>query len=465
MATATTSGEDTFCGNKEAGGWAMVVKDGRAAFMLHSDGGYTYAWADIDLHQWYHAVGVYDGENLQLYLDGELVAEAVAGGPMTIPPNETAHNMVIGADSGPNHQPGQHAEVKVDDARLFSTPLSPAQAAALDASAFAGLRDQQAQLVSSTPADGSELTRATDFGVEWENPDVLAEGTTYALDGEAIAPGDVIGAGLSAGEHSITIEGRTVFGSPVSQTVNFVSGAIPETGGTDTGQGAGAVTLSAMATHPDGGDVSSTFYAGQADVAEGGFQGLVDELPSTLEFEYQEGAELGGAGDSLAAGPGQIAFQRFDVAVGEAADGQAVRWAGEVDPSRQVNVLVWNTATDSWDTVASGRGLSEGELVLSGELTADHLDAEGSAAVLVTGEDPFADDLANEVSDAFEDPDAYDFSIAHVTDTQYLTEGAVEQEYSPEQQAVWADAYTDIMEWIVDNADERKIEYVTHTGD
>lgn len=95
MATAASSGEDTICGNKEAGGWAMVVKDGRAAFMLHAEGGYTFAWADIELNSWYHAVGVYDGESVKLYLDGELTAEAVAGGPMTIPPNETAHNRLL----------------------------------------------------------------------------------------------------------------------------------------------------------------------------------------------------------------------------------------------------------------------------------------------------------------------------------------------------------------------------------
>ena len=36
---------------------------------------------------------------------------------------------------------------------------------------------------------------------------------------------------------------------------------------------------------------------------------------------------------------------------------------------------------------------------------------------------------------------------------------------SEEQQAVWARSYTDTIDWIVDNADERKIEYVAHTGD
>ena len=127
--------------------------------------------------------------------------------------------------------------------------------------------------------------------------------------------------------------------------------------------------------------------------------------------------------------------------------------------------VVWNTATETWDQVATGRGLSEGELVLSGDLTSDHLNSAGVASVLVTGEDPFADDLNNEIADALEDPDDYDFAIAHVTDTQYLAEGAAEDEYSAEQQAVWADAYTDTLDWIVDNAEERKIEYVAHTGD
>lgn len=100
--------------------------------------------------------------------------------------------------------------------------------------------------------------------------------------------------------------------------------------------------------------------------------------------------------------------------------------------------------------------------MLSGELETDHI-GDGTAAVLVTGEDPFADDLTNEVADALEDPD--DFAIAHVTDTQYLAEGAAEDAYSEEQQAIWADAYTDTLDWIVENADERKIEYVAHTGD
>ena len=371
--------------------------------------------------------------------------------------------MTLGADSSPSGSQC-HWTSTLDSARIYSQPLKAPQVAALNVETFGELREQQAQLVETTPAEGAELTRATEFEVEWDNPGLVAQGVTYLLNDEVIEPGDMIGAGLTAGEHTLTVEGKTVFGQSIQQIIAFTSGSIPETGGTETGQGAGAVTLSARATTPDGGDVTSTFYAGQADVAEGGFQGVVEETPTTLEFDYREAGELDGAGESLSAGQGDIAFQRFDVAVDAAIDGQAVRWAGRVDPSRQVNVMVWNTATEAWDTVASGRGLTEGELVLTGELEADHIN-DGTASVLVTGEDPFADDLPNELADAFEDPDDYDFAIAHLTDTQYLAEGAAEDAYSPEQQAIWADAYTDTLDWIVDNADERKIEYVAHTGD
>jgi hypothetical protein len=84
--------------------------------------------------------------------------------------------------------------------------------------------------------------------------------------------------------------------------------------------------------------------------------------------------------------------------------------------------------------------------------------------LMVTGEDPFADDLAGGDPNAFTDPASYDFSIAHFTDTQYLAEGAVEQE-RVEERAIWESAYAGITEWIAENAEERKISYVAHTGD
>lgn len=54
--------------------------------------------------------------------------------------------------------------------------------------------------------------------------------------------------------------------------------------------------------------------------------------------------------------------------------------------------------------------------------------------------------------DAEVDPDSYDYSFAIVGDTQYVN-------YN------WHDRYDDIYDWIVENKEERKIEYVLNMGD
>ncbi|HEY1116598.1 MAG TPA: Ig-like domain repeat protein, partial [Acidimicrobiales bacterium] len=124
-----------------------------------------------------------------------------------------------------------------------------------------------------------------------------------------------------------------------------------------------------------------------------------------------------------------------------------------------------------------------GTTVLTAPLPAGFRDA-GQVHVLVTGEDPFADDLsphdssAQDDKDHFEDPADYDFSLAHFTDTQYLTEGAAGGTYddwdgvaeesdvmAAEEQAIWQAAYRDTTQWIADNAVARKIAYTAHTGD
>lgn len=460
-----TSGETNLCANKEAGGFSMTMYGSKLTFAVNT-GSYHNAGVEIEPNQWYHAVGVFDGESktVKLYVNGILAAEApTANSAVKWPPNALAHNMVIGADAS-NGSSQFHANATIASARIFSTALDAQQAAALNAASLQEARKQSLELVSTTPAAGSTLTRATPLKVEWNTPELVAQGTVYAIDGEPVKPGEKVGAGLRAGEHTLTVTGTTVFGTPINESVTFTSGNIPVDGGTETGQGQGTVTLSARATHPDDGEVTHTFRAGQAALAEGGFQGLVEQTPTTLEFEHTQAAELTGKGESLSAAPGQIAFQRFDVKVEKAAEGQSVRWSGTVDPTRQVNLAVWNPVTDSWEQLADGRGVDGGDLVLSAPVRAEHV-VDGSIRVLVTGEDPFADDLENPVRDAFEDPADYDFSIAHLTDTQYLSEGAREDAYSAEQRAIWADAYTSINQWIVDNAKDRKIAYVAHTGD
>jgi hypothetical protein len=148
-----------------------------------------------------------------------------------------------------------------------------------------------------------------------------------------------------------------------------------------------------------------------------------------------------------------------------------------------VHLHAWDTAARAWTELASARGQRDGDTTLTGEVAASMVDG-GVVHVLVVGEDPFADDLsphdasAQDDKDRFESPEDYDFSFAHFTDTQYLSEGAAGGTYDDfdgvaessdvmqaEEQAVWAQSYRASTQWIADNAAERKIVYTAHTGD
>ncbi len=56
------------------------------------------------------------------------------------------------------------------------------------------------------------------------------------------------------------------------------------------------------------------------------------------------------------------------------------------------------------------------------------------------------------MQDLIPSPDQYDFSFAWMSDTQYYSES-------------WPDTYKTMTKWIADHAQEKKIQYVVHTGD
>jgi hypothetical protein len=229
-----------------------------------------------------------------------------------------------------------------------------------------------------------------------------------------------------------------------------------------------SVDLSAKVSVPGGGDVTATFTAADVVVPQKGFQGKATTVPTTLEVSGESAVDtstLTPLGDGALASPAgrEVTFQRFDLDVSDATGPPVLRWAGTVDPERIVALRAWNPGTRAWDVLASSRGALEDDTVLTVTAASRYLD-RGTVHVLVTGEDPFADDIDPGDADGFADPSTYDFSIAHFTDTQYLSEGAVEQETEAER-AIWKAAYGATTKWIADNAKSRKIGYVAHTGD
>ncbi|MQY12377.1 hypothetical protein SRB5_25100 [Streptomyces sp. RB5] len=329
------------------------------------------------------------------------------------------------------------------------------------------------EIASSTPAAGQKLTAAVVLDVRLSDANAVVSGPDVTLDGKAIKPGAPVGPGLKAGQHTLKVSGTDSLGNAATRTVAFTSAGIPDTpttlapapGSTDAG---GQVTLSAKVAEPDGGAVDATFSRAEILTPNQVYAGTTPAVPTSLKVAGEKPVPARGLepsdGQTLDAPAGRdVTYQRFDVMVkGHIAD-PVLRWEGTIDPERLAALRAWNTRTEAWDVLTSARGAASGETVLTAVVDDRYIDGQQVHA-MITGEDPFADDIDAGDPDGFADPDSYDFSMVHYTDTQYLSEGAVEQE-TPGERAVWEHAYGDVTRWIKDNKDERKISYVAHTGD
>ncbi len=68
---------------------------------------------------WHHVAGTYDGSELRLYIDGELVATTAHSGTI----NSTTHNVYLGGNSEAS---GRFYDGLIDDVRVYSVALSAA---------------------------------------------------------------------------------------------------------------------------------------------------------------------------------------------------------------------------------------------------------------------------------------------------------------------------------------------------
>ncbi len=469
-----TTAENAVCANKEAGGLSITVSGSNVVFMAYVKGAYKSVRAPIEAHRWYHVAGVFDGKTVKLYLDGTQSASAAAVGEIAWPSNPGASNFVVGGDSSTNptrHQffaPMTIATAEVHSRALSAAELSSSAGQELDAARAASKANLTVE--STTPAAGQRLTTETKLEVNFKDRALLATEPATAVDGRALPVGDKI-AGLKEGRHSLTIEAADQFGAQLEKRVDFTSAHLPGAGGSGQEQGKGSVTLSATASNPGGGKITTTFSEAQATLPTRVETGVVEAMPTKRDFTGTQVQELTGSPkpgdgstmDSPSTGKG-LPYQRFDVDVNADLKGEEfIRWAGVVDPTREASLLAWDQQGQRWEQLGTTRGSAEGEVVMTGSLQARHVDG-AAAHVLVIASDPFADDFARDVDQAFDDPSSYDFSLAHLTDTQYLTEGAVENATS-EERAVWNSAYAKVWEWVAKNKDEYKIAYAAHTGD
>ncbi|MCG5469794.1 Ig-like domain repeat protein [Micromonospora sp. LAH09] len=348
------------------------------------------------------------------------------------------------------------------------------------------------EIESSVPAAGQRLTSTVALDVRIKDAIGVVGTPVITLDGAAVKQGDQIGHGLPAGEHTITATATDALGNTATREVRFSSASIPdvptELNSTVKQTDPLSAELSARIPGAEGVGLTATFTRADVVLPTGGYQGEAADVPTTLDVQHDKNVDvtslrpLDGSTIDTPSSRG-VVFQRYDLPLAATTQEPTLRWSGTIDPARIVALRAWNPATDRWVVLTSSRGQAGHETVLTAQVEAGYRDG-GVVHVLVTGEDPFADDLsphdstAQNDKDRFEDPASYDFSLAHFTDTQYITEGAAGGTYddwdgkaepsdveTAEEQAIWSAAYRDQMQWIADNASSRKIAYAAHTGD
>lgn len=381
------------------------------------------------------------------------VAGAVAAQVDTTTLDDGAHTLLLEAD-GPRGAAREESTFTVDNTAPAFESVAPVN----------GARLKGEFTIDATARDGEVAA------------DVVA-----TLDGERVALGSTLSTDdLDDGAHALVFTATDRVGNTATRTVTVTTVAeqpgVPEP--VAPAEGARGVATDAdlrvRAEDPAGDELTVTALEARVSRPQlrGTFGGeTADEPPEALvpggDRRLGGRAVLAAArADDVRAETGlseTFPYQRYALRVqGPLDDAESIEvsWEGHTAPDREVVLSVFDLSEGRWEPVDSGRGSASGaDVRLRGPVDPSRALDGDVVHVMVQGRDPFADDIDDPADGRFEDPSDYDFSIAFTTDSQYLSEGAAEG------RAAFEAAFTDMADWIVDNAAERKIEYVVHAGD
>ena len=112
----------------EYGGYGLWVYDTQPNIFIQIDSVYQTASAsssELNLNQWYHIAGVYNGSVLNIYIDGYLQESIAATGPITY----TYQNALkIGSDASSTNAPDEEFfQGIIDEIRITNVALQPDQ--------------------------------------------------------------------------------------------------------------------------------------------------------------------------------------------------------------------------------------------------------------------------------------------------------------------------------------------------
>jgi hypothetical protein len=114
--SSSNDGSQGVVAKTQSSEYAIFVHNGKPSFDVHLDGRYVTAKAteSLPLNSWKHLAGVFDGNEVRLYIDGELIKTTKGSGKRTI--NQLP--IYIGADPGRKGESTRPFIGQVDEIRL-----------------------------------------------------------------------------------------------------------------------------------------------------------------------------------------------------------------------------------------------------------------------------------------------------------------------------------------------------------
>ena len=337
--------------------------------------------------------------------------------------------------------------------------------------------DNNAPVVSDlSPSDGERvkgtfLLDATVTDVSDAAPDIVA-----SLDGSPVELGQTMNTDdLADGTHVFTVLATDAAGTQAQDQSTFTT--VGETPGApqlvSPADGAtGTPTnppLKVTATDPAGEPLHVSFLqatpVGPPVLGLAGTSGGDVPAPATGAGTPVDVAAATSADGFYAesAPTSDSPFQRYDVRVSRVRGAKTVdlSWEGRVAADREVVLSVWNVEAQKWTEVAASSGTDGADTTLVGRTRLGPTIDGDVVHVLVEARDTFAA-IPSTSFRTFEDPATYDFAVAWLTDTQYLSQGATGP---PTTAPPYANTFAAMTKWVKDNVAARKIVYSAHTGD
>lgn len=379
------------------------------------------------------------------------------------------------ADAGPRYTPARGFEL---DTRLLS---DGDHVVTLTAEGPAGTQklnnritvDNRAPVVSAlSPADGAQVkgpftldATVTDEGDRRPHVRATLDGTPVEL-GSSLSTDD-----LADGPHVFTVVATDAAGGSGLATSRFTTvGETPDApqlvapGDGSTGVATDA-RLSVQVSDPADEPLRVSFLratpAGPPVLGRAGATLGEVPAPSGAAGTPVDLAAVAEADDVYVDSPPtpDTPYQRYDVQVTRVRGAKTVdlSWEGRVAADREVALSVWDMDAQRWTEVAVSRGADGADTTLVGRTRLGPALDGDVVHVLVEARDLFTE-IPSSVS-GFEDPDAYDFALAWMTDTQYLVQGG---EVGTKR---FMETFAAMPEWVKNETPPRKIVYSAHTGD